>query len=514
MKKVLSLIILFGVFASFTFSFGEDGMDKKISLKDAIIQALKNNLDLKIQKGDYDTARENMRIFKSIFIPSFSTKVTSTNALTPNTDKYEGVDVVSNKSKTINSSVSQLLPVGGTLQLGFYTRRTNTNSKKVYVNPYIQTYAYAGLSQPLLKNFGITQTRYSILTGANNSEISKLQLQQNVVQLILNTESAYWELVYAYKNLEVTKMALERAKDLLKQNEIKLKVGTIGAIDVLSSKAGVAQNESNVISAERSVQSSEEALKRILNMSRENSSIIPTDTPDIKPVETYFNALLAEALQKRPEYKQAKLGLKNSDLGVKYSKNQALPDLSFNVDFSTYGQGGTVWSFDTANPEADPVKKSELTFGDSVREAFKFKNRDYSFSLSLQMPLGFAKEKANIALARISRDKAALTLEKTENNIYSEVKDIIKEIESNQKLLEAQRIAMELEEENLKAEEKRLAVGISTLFNVQEYQRRLANAQTSYLRSTINYVLSLSKLNRIVNRTLDVYGIDFEETTK
>ena len=54
-----------------------------------------------------------------------------------------------------------------------------------------------------------------------------------------------------------------------------------------------------------------------------------------------------------------------------------------------------------------------------------------------------------------------------ENGIYSEVKEVIKELETNLKLVEANKIALDLQEEKLKAEQKKLLVGLSTNFQVR-----------------------------------------------
>ncbi len=514
MKKVLSLIILFGILCSFSFSFGEEVKEKQLSLKDAIFYALKNNLDLAIQKTSTDLTREDLKIFNAVFIPNFDASFMTQKAKTPSTSGYDGVPTVSTKYKIFDSNITELTPFGGTVKVGLRNRRYDTNVKSEIVNPSFLSTLSASLSQPLLKSFGLTATKYNIYIGNNNQNISKSQLEQNVALLVYNVESAYWDLVYAYQNLDTTRMALERAKDLLRQNEIKMKVGTIGAIEVLSSKAGVARNESNLIIAERTVQASEEILKRILNMSRETFSIIPTDKPEIKSITADFNTFLAEALQNRPEIKQAKLSLDSTSIGVRYSRNQALPNVTFTASLNSYGLAGTTWDVDLLDPTFPRTLVSKTTFKDSLKNSLKLINTDYTFQLGLAMPIGFSKEKATLAQAKINREKAELTLQNTENGIFSEVKDVIKELESNRKLVDADRIAMELEEQNLKAEEKKLSVGLSTNFQVLTYQQQYAQAQSQALGSTINYIKTLAKINRILNRTFKEYDIKFGDILK
>jgi outer membrane protein TolC len=524
MKKVISLIMLLSILVSpgFVFSQSEEPVEKKLSLKDAIFQGLKNNLDLQIQKTDTEYAQKTLRINKTIFIPNLSLEFNVGETNSPASDFLSGATVNKGESLSLSLTLSQRIPLGGNLGFTLYNLRSETNSKFSSINPSITSKATLALNQPLLKGFGNIATKYQIYIAANDYKISRHQLEQNIIDLVYNVESAYWELVYAYQSLDAAKMALERAKDLLKQNQVKEKVGTIAPIDVLSSKAQVARNESTVISAERTIQIREETLKSILNMSKENVTIVPTDTPEIKSVPVDFNGFLLEALENRPDINRYKKDLKNYNIRVKYARNQALPDLQLSINYYTWGLGGDqfIYAPDASpldpnfNPDTDILGVIQRSLGDSLKDVFSLLYKNYSVSLNLTMPLSFAREKAELAQAKINLKRALLNLKKAENDVYYNVKDVIKELESNRKLVEAEKVAMQLVGENLRAEEKKLSVGLSTNFNVQEYQRQLADAETSYLRSVINYSLSLAKLNQVLARTFKAHDIKLADYYK
>jgi outer membrane protein TolC len=375
------------------------------------------------------------------------------------------------------------------------------------------TQSYIAYSQPLLRNFGTLAANYQIRVARHNHEISKYQLEAAIVDLIYEAESAYWELVYAHKNLEAAQLALKRAKDLLNQNEIKVKVGTAAPIDILSSKATVARNESTVIQAKQTIQTREEALKRILNMSKEPFSIIPTDEPEVKGIHLDFDDfIINEALGNRADMKQARANLERRNLDVKFRKNQALPNLQLNAWLYSYGAGGTEWEirWNPATLNFEREYKGEITFMDTVSDILKLKNSVYNINLSLQIPIPTTAERAQIAQAKIQREQALNELKDLENTVHSEVNDVIRQLKNNKKLVEADRIAVELEAENLKAEEKKLSVGLSTNFQVLQYQEQYANAQTQLLRSTIDFVLANARLNQVLNRTLKSYGLNFK----
>jgi len=514
MKKALIVTIFWVMSCGLVFS-AQSPEGKELTLKDAIFYALQNNLGLQVQKAQTREARLNLRINRAqLYLPVLSLTTEYSKSKQPSTNVLEGVDSVQEEGTSWNVGIDQRTPLGGTFSLGFNSSRTDTNVITETYNPTLETSMGFSLSQPLLQNFGTLATNYQIYIAANNHDISKYQLEQSIVNLVYDVEAAYWELVYAHQNLAAAKMALKRAKDLLDQNEIKVKVGTVAPIEILSSKATVARNESTVIQAEQAIQSREEALKRILNMSKEPFAIIPKDEPEIKDVPLDFDAFLKEAMENRPDINQAKITLENSGLTVKYRKNQALPALRLDTSFNSSAVGGTTWDFPIPNP-FDPdfvrIKTEEISFADTVRDVFKLKNTYFSAGLYLNTPVLLTAGRAQLAQAKVERERAMFQLKDLENTIYSEVKDVIRQVESNKKLVEADRIALQLEGENLKAEEKKLSVGLSTNFQVLQYQQQYAAAETQLLRSTINYALTTARINQVLNRTLKKYDIEFKD---
>lgn len=515
MKKVLSVILLMAVLVSFATAEKPEA-EKKLTLQDAILIALKNNLDLQIQKSNTQISLQDLKISQAIYVPNLNISGSTEKQLQPSTDINEGVDTKSNRTDSLSIRVSQRVPfLGGTVTFGLTNFARDTNVLNTPLNPYISAYAGATYSQPLLKNFGKLATNYNIYIADNRLKSSKLELQEQIATLVYNVEQAYWQLVLAYQELETTKMALKLSKDLLKQNEIKVKVGTAAPIEILSSKAQVAQNESNLISAEQTIQLREEALKKILNLSKDPSMLFPIDSPQVKKFKADFDDYLVEALQNRLDMKRAKIDLENQNITVKYYKNQALPNLRLETSFSSYGGGGTFWDYPRNVSPFDPsfyrTKILERTLWDAWGDVFKFSNKNYSIQLTLNMPIGFKAERANLAKSRIQLDQSLKRLRNTENTVYSEVKQVIKKLESNKKLVESTKIAEELQLETLKAEEKKLSVGISTNFEVLTTQERYANSQVSALRSVINYVLTIAEINKTLNRTFKVYNINFSD---
>ncbi len=492
----------------------EPEKSKELTLQETIALALKNNVNLQIQVSDNEISGYQHQYQAGAYFPTLSFNANSGETNRPASGFFDGAAVNTANTWDLGVSVSQKSPLNGTLIVSLDNARNLTNNKFSTVNPRLSSVLSFSLAQPLLKGFGSLAANKEIRVAANNVESSRHQLKQTVIDLAYEVENAYWNLVYAYQNLEAKKTSLKQSRDLLTQNEIKVKVGTAAPIEILEAKADVANYEGQLIQAEKEIQTRDEELKRLLNLSSTELVLIPSERPRTDAVDTDLNAFLEEALDGRPDMQRARLSLKNQDIEVRYQRNQSLPDLQLTARYYTTGQGGDQLFFaPDANPfePGDPIYVISRSLWESISETIENKFRNYSVGVELKIPVGFKREKAQMAIAKLNFEKALLTLKNTENTVYSEVKQVIKELETNRKLAEANRISVDLYEQKLKAEEKKLSVGLSTNFQVLEYLKQYAEAQNRALQSQISYKLTLARMNKILGRTLKAFNITLSE---
>ena len=90
----------------------------------------------------------------------------------------------------------------------------------------------------------------------------------------------------------------------------------------------------------------------------------------------------------------------------------------------------------------------------------------------------------------------------------------IKELEARTKLVEANKITLELRDQQLRAEEKKLSVGLATNFDVITAQRDYMTAQSTELQSRINFNMTIARIYQILARTFKAYNINFKELGK
>ena len=97
----------------------------------------------------------------------------------------------------------------------------------------------------------------------------------------------YYELLFAIDSLVAAQKHLDLAKKLLEENEIRVKVGTMAPLDVVTAQSEVAAREEGVILAENALANAEDNLKSVIFPQNDpamwSTRIVPTDQPTAEP---------------------------------------------------------------------------------------------------------------------------------------------------------------------------------------------------------------------------------------
>jgi outer membrane protein TolC len=138
-----------------------------------------------------------------------------------------------------------------------------------------------------------------------------------------------------------------------------------------------------------------------------------------------------------------------------------------------------------------------------LRDSLKLLYKNWTIGLTLSLPLSNFLSRAELAYARTDLSQAQTKLKNLEQQVILEVSDAVRSIETNARRVHAYRLARELSEKRLEAEEKKLAVGLSTNYFVLEFQEQLANAQSAELKALVDYNLSLARLEKATGQGLE-----------
>jgi outer membrane protein len=196
---------------------------------------------------------------------------------------------------------------------------------------------------------------------------------------------------------------------------------------------------------------------------------------------------LEMAFGHRPDYRQAKLEIEARTLNQGFTRNQLLPTLDLQGRVGING-------LDTELGDAF----NHFTSGDFVQ---------YQVGFAFKYPLGNQAAKSRFTRARLEVEQARALLERAEQRILVEVREATRDVETNIKRVSVTRGARELAQKKLEAEEKKLAVGLSSVREILRFQDDLSREQSREIRSLTDYNISLANLDRAKGITLDRLNI-------
>ncbi len=484
----------------------------QLSLQDCILLVLENNLEIVVARFEPKIREAEIVGARAEFDPSvdfgidFDRSVTATAFRVGMITQSFGLD---EKTLTMSAGVRSKILTGSEVSVDVQAVRLETNSVFATLVPSYTTNVVLTVSQPLLQGFGPGFNLSNITLANNNRDISELDFQQSVAQTVADVQTTYWELVFSIENLKVAQTSLQRAKRFLRETRARVEVGVLAPVEILASEAEVAARQEAVIVAEGAVSDVEDRLTRlIIPASRPELwelGIIPTDEPRFVPSPISLQESLGKAFDKRWDYRKAKIDLENRHIQVKVAKNSLLPRVDLRGSFGLNGLSGS-----SAIPGiASPVQGD---YGESFHQMFTGDFYQLGAGLVVEYPLGNRLARSELTKRRLEVLQGLASLKNLEVGIEVEVRNAVRQVGIDVNRVRATRKARELAVEKLRAEEKKFEVGISTAFNVLEFQEDLAQAQRNELRAITDYNESLVQLDLVRGVINEVNLIGFERT--
>lgn len=516
MKSSIILVLVLTLF--FKPSFPQEDKALSFSLEDCIVKALKDNLNVAVEVYNPDLADASLTKAKEFFLPRLDLGFGNERTENPSYWWLEQADVVVRKYNDYSVSLVQQIPTGGNFTLGLTGYKSDTTAGFQIMNPTYGNTLRFNFTQPLLKGFGFNVSRREIIVARNNLDISVNQFQSVLMDTIYKVQEAYWNLVYSIEDYKVKQQSLQLARDLLAKNKKEVEVGKIAPIEILNAEAVVASREADILQAEALTRRNEDVLSDLLYLTEEGEMstkrIVPLDKPSFIRKDISLDEALKEALEKRPELRMKKINIETNELNMGVAKNQMLPGLDLQLSYWSPGLAGDRLIYPDGDPFQGAIGKEEGSPADSIRDAFKLLYDNWTIGLTLSIPLSNFTTRADYVRARMELEKSQLELENIEKQIFLDVKNAVRDIETNAKRVQAYRLARELAEERLEAEVKKLNVGLTTNYFVLQYQEGLERERSLELKSLIDYNLAWARLEKAVGSSLEKRNIKISQFNK
>jgi outer membrane protein TolC len=463
-----------------------------LTLVEVVSELLANSRDIKIQGYTLQIADSQIPINKSIYDLLIQASVgVSKDERQPGSVFASGVT----RDRNGSAQVSQLIPTGAIVSLIYEASRQRvTPTIFTTINPtYTQDFR-ATITQPLLRGFGPFRTNADIHIAQLDRKAEAAEFEAQVQRQLERALTLYWDLVAAVESYDVQVISYTAAADLLRINTAKAEAGVMARTQVLQARASVEARRERVIRARQIVRNIEDSLKQLLffqsGVPNWDLQLDPVQDLVWREIEVHADLLLSEAFEERPEIRAAARRLESADINVAKTGHDRLPQLDAVGSFGVSGvNGNNDDAFDTA------------TDGD-------FQNWMIGLEFSYRLQNRQRRYLHQQALSQ--REQVNEILQQQIDNVTFEVRNALRELRTSRERIEISRSRVASEQANLDAERKRYDVGVSTSFEVLEFQEDLAAAQEAHILAIVDYNKAAIALERARGTLLQAYGIVFD----
>ena len=407
---------------------------------------------------------------------------------------------------------------GTSVSLGYNSLRQNGNWPSADFNPFTAASLGLTVTQRLLQGFSVGVNRRYIRIARNDQAVTDQVFKEQVISSISSVIRLYWDLVSLNEDVRVKRNALRVSEKLLENNVAQVDVGTLPPLEVKRAQVEVARFREDVTNSESLLDQQELVLKKVLlrnglgNSSIREAHIVPLDRIEIPPKDDVapVQDLVATAFRDRPDLAEARLQIENSKISLTASRNALLPALDLFGTLQNNAMAGPA-AGGVLNPGADPYFLGGT--GTLLSQVFGHNFPNYTVGVQLSIPLSNRVAQADAVRDQLDLRQAQVRLRNVEEQVRLEIESALIALTRSRTAYEAASQTRQLQEEALDAERERYAVGASTSFFIIQYERDLAQAETTEVIARGNYAKARAALDRALGATLARYNIRLSEAT-
>jgi len=364
------------------------------------------------------------------------------------------------------------------------------------------TYIEAQARQPLLLGAGTEFNRIAgpqaspgqfngVLLARIRTDISLIDFERSVRDFVADVENAYWDLYYAYRDLDARIEAREIAEytfDMVQRRnsgeeriqQAKEQVIRFQAeiVDALNGRPidGTRTNNGSTGGTFRGVggvRFCERKLRLMIGMPINDGMLLqPIDRPTLANVSFDWSTCIGEALRLREELRRQRWAIKQRELELIANRNFLKPQLDA---VSAYRMRG---------------------FDADYRSPFSNDFQEWSLGLDYQMPVGFRRGNAAVRNSQLALARESELLREQERAVHFGLSNAFNDSKRAYDNLDLQRQRLEAIILQLTAMKEKLQTGeLEELDVLLETHRRLLDARLRFHQSEVEHELSLRNVN-------------------
>ena len=513
-----------------------------LSLNDAIALALQNNNDIDASRIDVQVAEYNLTAARGVYDPVFSSESYYESRTTPTSSTIAGGlnGSVTQKDATGAVRFGGYSPRGGgSYQLDFSSTRLQTNNQNVTLNPQFPAALTFTYTQPVLRGLRFDQNRRAIEIAKKNLSLTDAQFRQRAIETINQVEQAYWDLVFALRNLQVQIDAVKQARTQVESNQRLVQQGVIAPIDIVAASTQVTTFEQNVYTAQEAVTRAENTLKTLILPDRNaplwSKPITPITPVSLESPRVPLEQATAAALKSRPELSQLQTSAEINQIDARYYRDLTRPQLDLVGTYTSAGLAGsqvTPSSTSTTSSNAllrtrvnelsaiaglDPLPATTTTstvnenlVGGLPKSLSNLIQQDYPtyrVGVRVELPLRNRTAQANYGRSLAEGRRIQNQRAQQEQLIEADVRNAVQALRSAESRLASAAASRRSAELQFESEQRQFRAGTTTIFLVLQRQNELLAARGRELQAQTDLNKAIAEFQRATGNTLEANNV-------
>lgn len=464
-----------------------------VTLSAAIDQALARNLGLAVTRLDAARSLDYVDQADAAFDPVFgwSNRLSGGKSAL---DRQLGHPAAQDFSSDV--SLSRKFSWGGTLTLGTGLTRLwseGTNLDTTASNFDLGT--SLSYTQPLLAGGGRAVNLANLIAAKEGATRSRLALRAAALDLIRDTEVAYWSLAGARTLVSLRETSLRSAESLLEQVQTKRRLGDATALEELQAAADVANQKVAVLNAKQSVDGAEMRLRRTLGRGAaaeiEQPVLVEPIPQATVPAPEPFAQWIRQAASFDFDTAIQLSALAQANSALEAARQNDAPQLDLTLSGANHG------------PSVAGLHQAY----EGLRDAAGWSN---SISLTYRVPLGSRESEASLRAAGRARRQAELRLADVRQNLVFNARATWRDLEAARARVDSATSALALQRQSYEGERARYAAGQSDILRVLQAQAALDAAQLNWIQSLLDARSASARVARLDGSLLVRHGFTLE----
>ena len=353
------------------------------------------------------------------------------------------------------------------------------------VNPNVQ--AIAGVNQ------GVAIARI-------NTDISLVDFEQQVRNMVFDAETLYWDLYQAYRNYDSLVEARESALKTWRTVQAKSRTGLVGGGRAEEAQAREQYFEARARAetalggpgsrgGDQGIYGIELQLRRICGLPANDGRIIrPIDEPGLSRLDPDWHSSLATAFAKRPELRKQRWLVKSYELQLRAARSLANPQLNLASFYQLNGFGNNLFG------ENGPPGVDGSQLQSAYRTQFQGDQTAWQVGMQFSVPLGLRSALSQVRHQELRLAKAQTVMASQEQEISLELAGTFQAVDYWYQNAETNYNRREAALDNLEAVQADYDLDRKSLDLLLQAQNRLAIAEVSYYRSVTELNKALCEL--------------------